>query len=94
MTETSREMPKYESHKQLWAFKIKAIVKDGDGEERETNGTAIITPEEEGYAPFEVSAEYMQKHKPFVGGYYVVYKDGYKSFSPADVFEEGNTRIN
>lgn len=88
-----REMPKYKSHKIVWALKIKSIVRDGEGENRETDGTAIITPEEEGYAPFEVSEEYMHKHKPEVGGYYVSYKDGYKSFSPAKAFEEGNTRV-
>jgi hypothetical protein len=31
----------------------------------------------------------MHKHKPQVGGYYVLYKDGYASFSPASAFEEG-----
>ena len=30
---------------------------------------------------------------PRVGGYYVVYADGYKSFSPATAFEEGYTKI-
>lgn len=35
----------------------------------------------------------MRKHKPEVGGYYVVYKDGYKSFSPAAAFDEGYTLI-
>ena len=35
----------------------------------------------------------MLKHQPTVGGYYVVYKDGYKSFSPADAFESGYTRV-
>lgn len=87
------EMPKYKSHKEVWALKIKSIVKDGEGEHRETDGSAIITPEEEGYAPFKVDHAYMHKHKPFVGGYFVQYKDGYKSFSPADVFEGGNKRI-
>jgi hypothetical protein len=31
----------------------------------------------------------MHKHKPQVGGYFVQYRDGYKSFSPAAAFEEG-----
>ena len=88
-----REMPKYQSHKQVWALKIKSIVKDGEGENRDTDGSAVITPEEEGYAPFKVDWEYMSKHKPQVGGYYVAYKDGYKSFCPAKEFEEGNTLI-
>lgn len=32
--------------------------------------------------------EFMKKHTPEVGGYIVMYKDGYTSFSPADPFEE------
>ena len=36
----------------------------------------------------------MKRHQPQVGGYYVVYApDGYASFSPADVFEEGYTLV-
>jgi len=89
----SVEMPKYKSHKEVWALKIKSIVRDGEGENRETDGSAMITPEEEGYAPFKVDHEYMHKHKPQVGGYYIVYKDGYKSFSPAEAFKEGNALI-
>lgn len=81
MTDSQRELPKYQSHKQVWGLKIKAI------------GGQTITPEDEGYAPFGVSAEYLEKHKPEVGGYYVVYDGGYKSFSPADAFEAGNTLI-
>lgn len=89
-------MPKYQSHKQVWALKIKEIVKDSDlaaKENRETDGGATITPEEDGFAPFKVGAEYIDKHKPQVGGYYVVYKDGYKSWSPAEAFEEGYSKI-
>jgi len=40
-----------------------------------------------------VSAEFLAKHKPEVGGYWVQYADGYQSFSPAAAFEEGYTRI-
>lgn len=89
----SVEMPKYQSHKEVWAFKIKSIVRDGEGENRESDGSAIITPEEEGFAPFRVEADYLRKHNPQVGGYYVIYKDGYKSFSPGQAFEEGNTLV-
>ena len=49
----------------------------------------MITPEEDGYAAFEVSKEYMEKHDPKYGGYYVLYKGGYESFSPAKAFEDG-----
>jgi hypothetical protein len=80
----SREMPRYISHKTVWALKIAKV------EPLAAEG-AIITPAEDGYAPFVVPREYMRKHVPHEGGYYVVYKDGYKSFSPAQAFEEGYT---
>jgi len=88
-----REMPKYLCHKEVHAFKIAKIVRDGEGEDRETDGSAIITPAEEGYAPFKVDFAYMVKHKPVEGGYFVVYEDGYKSFSPAEAFESGYSRV-
>ena len=56
-------------------------------------GGYIITPADEGFAPFEISMEYMGRHKPGVGGYFVVYQDGYKSYSPAKAFEEGYMRL-
>jgi hypothetical protein len=82
-TGTGRELPRYRCHKEVWALKIKDI----------DPAFGIITPVEEGYAPFEVSEDYLVKHKPYVGGYYVVYKDGYRSFSPAEAFEDGYTLI-
>lgn len=94
--QAQREMPKYRSHKIVHALKIKSIVFDKDDaqkENRETDGSATITPEEDGYAPFKVDHYYVRKHSPKVGGYYVVYEDGYKSWSPAEAFEKGYTKI-
>lgn len=90
----SGEMPKYKCYKEVYALKIAKIVKDGEGQENvETDGSAMITPEDTRYAPFKVDLAYMQKHNPQVGGYFVVYKDGYKSFSPAEAFETGYVLI-
>lgn len=94
MSDVTMEMPRYTCHKKVWALQIDAIDRDCDkaGEEgRETDGSAMITPKEAGYAPFKVDHEYLRKHKPEVGGYYVVYKGGYRSFSPADAFVDGYT---
>jgi hypothetical protein len=101
----AREMPRYRSHKTVWALKIKAIelrnatigeleeiLRDGRSA-NEFSGGAAITPEEEGFAVFLVTREYLLKHNPQVGGYYVVYADGYKSWSPAQAFDEGYTRV-
>lgn len=79
-----REMPQYQSHKKVWALKIKQV------ELRPANGH-LIHPADDGYAPFEVSDEYVQKHNPQAGGYFVVYEDGYQSWSPAAAFESGYT---
>lgn len=90
--EVIKQMPKYKCIKEVWALKIKSIVFDSDLAReagRTTDGTAIITPEGCSYAPIKLDASYVDKHKPEAGGYYVIYKDGYKSFSPAKAFEEG-----
>lgn len=93
---TGREMPKYKCHKEVWALKIKEVVLDkheAEGENRETDGSALLHFEEEGYSERLVSKEFMEKHSPEAGCYFIVYKGGYESISPADAFEEGYTLI-
>lgn len=85
---TERQLPRYQCHKRVWALKIAKI------EYSQRDGlSAIITPADDGYASFTVGEDYLQKHKPEAGGYYVVYEDGYVSFSPAAAFESGYTRL-
>ena len=95
--EAQTEMPKYQCHKKVWALKIanikRLVEKASDPMAETAYAGAIITPEDAGYGPFEVDADYVRKHAPKAGGYYVVYADGYKSWSPADAFEDGYTRI-
>jgi hypothetical protein len=82
----STEMPVYRSHKEVWALKIR-------GFEFETR---TITPEDKGYAPFSVEQEWVDRNamkQDVAGGYYVVYEDGYKSWSPAQAFEKGYTQV-
>lgn len=78
------EMPRYVCHKQVWALKIKEV--------GYTDSGASLAPHEAGYAPVIVGFDYLAKHKPEAGGYYVVYADGYRSYSPAKAFEDGYTR--
>lgn len=94
------EMPRYRSHKIVHALKIKSIVScvrvgdfDFPGDHIPNPTGALIYPEEAGYGPVSVDLAYMEKHKPQIGGYYVVYPDGYKSWSPAQAFESGYTRV-
>ena len=98
MSETDQvpsvQMPRYQCHKQVSALKIASITRYED--ERTDGpklGGAEITPAESGYAPFFIEAAYVSKHNPQADGYFVVYDDGYESWSPAEAFEQGYTRI-
>lgn len=90
-----REMPQYQCHKKVWALKIKRVDYDIELVDQgiEGMGKATLVFVDGGYAPIEVDASFTSKHKPVGGGYFVVYEDGYKSFSPADAFETGYTLI-
>jgi len=78
------KLQEYRSHKVVRACKIKSVkLKPG--------GSAIITPSKG--KKFAVSHLYVKKHNPIAGGYFVVYEDGYQSWSPGDVFDAGNTKV-
>ena len=74
--------PKYICHKTVGALKIKSI-KQSDAE-----GTGTLSFHGSKQKK-EVSAEWLLKNNPQVDGYFVVYEDGYESFSPAEPFESG-----
>lgn len=100
--EAQKELPRYQCHKKVWALKIKEVVchthecPDVSIEDfaatPDFQGGHLI-PEDESYAPIPFDAEYYRKHKPQAGGYYVMYEDGYESWSPADAFEGGYSLI-
>ncbi len=80
-------MPRYKCHKEVSALKIKQAYRlDND------SGDAVISFVE-GHDSLFVSRDWYNKHHPEAGGYYVVYEDGYASYSPAKAFEEGYTII-
>jgi len=87
----THDLPLYRCHKLVRAIQIHTIA-HRVSEDGETH-YYIYPRDVPSVGPFPVSAEYMDKHKPQCGGYYVVYEDGYESFSPADAFENGYTRI-
>ena len=77
-------MKKWKCHKVVEAGKI--IVMKPSSDDR-----VVLQTENDGF--IEVDRQYMDKHKPKVGGYYVLYEDGYHSFSPAEAFENGYTEV-
>lgn len=84
------EMPRYISHKTVWALKISAVHNVVAGHNA---GGGVLGFSDTRYADRQVSPEYMAKHLPKPGGYFVVYSDGYESFSPAEAFEKGYSPV-
>jgi hypothetical protein len=85
----SVELPVYQCHKKVRAIKIAEIHPgriDGKG-----SGATLVTMD--GTHVVCVGEHYDHKHRPTAGGYYVLYEDGYESFSPAEAFESGYTLI-
>lgn len=73
-------MRHYKAHKIVQAAKIEACGPRGD-----TFTLALEFP----VINVEVPLSWAQRHEPHPGGYFVVYEDGYRSFSPAPAFEDG-----
>lgn len=81
-----KPLPAYRSHKTVHALKITEVHQpDGAG----TPGSLHF----DGWSPRVMTAEWMTKHAPQAGGYWVRYEDGYESWSPAEAFEKGYTPI-
>jgi hypothetical protein len=83
-------LPAYKSHKIVHAAKITSI---GEPTEAGVTNLNLELPNGEGMG-YGVDNDYVTKHDPKVGGYLVVYEDGYESWSPAPQFEAGYTICN
>lgn len=83
-----REMPRYKCHKIVQALKISAI-------EIHEDKSATIAPLDKDYAHFKTDIGWADRFKGNEEdkGYYVIYEDGYKSWSTTKAFEEGYTKI-
>ena len=79
----SMALPSWKCHKEVWADKITNI----------THEAGVLRLFLADGGSIAADLEYVRKHNPKVGGYYVVYQDGYKSWSPAEAFEDGYTRV-
>lgn len=83
------DLPAYGTHQIVWAGKIAKVV--------ETDTGALLTLID-GLGDVEVDADYMRREqRDKIGGYLVIYKnvDGswYTTWSPADVFEQGHSKL-
>lgn len=94
----AEHLGEFKCHKIVRAAKIMAIEPNAMIEE-DKHGQPVGDPSIVGYsidmegagervAAF-VSVEWVGKHQPKAGGYFVVYEDGYASYSPQAAFENG-----
>lgn len=97
----SSELPLYNCHKQVRAVEISQVLKhahpDPDFDDAvfeassDFQGATLFYEHPGGDKTIAVTADWYRKHRPEAGGYYVMYDDGYTSFSPGSAFESGYT---
>ena len=82
-------MPRYHSHKTVWALQIDQVSDSGTDTTTDEGQIVTVSFKDPRYAPRTINIG----HKPIPepGWYLVQYEDGYVSFSPAEQFEKGNT---
>ena len=83
-----RDLPRYRCHKQVRALKIATI-------EIREDKSAVIAPVIVDYAVFTTPPGWAERFKGTEEdpGYFVLYEDGYASWSPSKAFEEGYTLV-
>lgn len=78
------DLPQYKCHKVVRAGRIHSCIA-GVLSVQVGNTKAVVE--------FDVGREWVKKHQPERDGYFVVYEDGYQSYSPAAAFEAGYSLI-
>jgi hypothetical protein len=87
MQKAQVEIPLYKCHKEVRAAKITEI------QSHESNGVGSHTMVFGDISGSKfLTDEWKARHNPEVGGYFVLYADGYTSYSPEAAFEEGYSK--
>ena len=74
-------LPQYQCHKIVQAARITSVDLFTDH--------CVLHHDNVAVGPLVETLAWHNKHRPQPGGYYVVYEDGYTSWSPAEAFEGG-----
>ena len=87
------ELPRWQSHKVVTAAKITFV--DMAGREDGPEGTIMlkVIAADGQEVVLDVESKVFSRGVPDVGDYFVRYDDNYKSWSPAEAFEKGYTRL-
>jgi len=90
------EMPKYKCHKIVHGLKIADVMWNGNGSVDLFFEPVDTEEPGEVFSPINIEtpdSRRFESTSPEDWGYYVVYDDGYVSWSPTKKFEDGYTRI-
>jgi len=79
-------MKKYKCHKEVTAAKID-LIQCMLGCETE------LVMQDDGSNKLVCNGDFVARHHPQEGGYFVEYEDGYQSYSPANTFKSGYTLV-
>lgn len=85
-------LPRYKGHKTVSALEI-AEVRPAEKRHAWESRNYQLVPSDTRFDPIDVTHEWYVKHSPVAGGYFVIYDDGYTSFSPKKAFESGYTLV-
>lgn len=91
MNEAMTPMPKYRSHKEVWALQIESVEDNGTDTTTDENQQVTVHFSDKRFAPRKFNLR--GKPTPEAGWYFIQYADGYESFSPAKAFAEGYVLI-
>ena len=80
------DWPRYRCHKYVEALLIAEVNVDAAS-------IVWMVPDNRSFPEFSVDSDFVMKHRPEPGGYFLRYDDGYESWSPADPFEAGYTIV-
>ena len=88
---TESHLPRYKCHKEVSTLKIQQVVEDHINPEK----PFTVYFDDPHFAPVQVTKAWADRFPWHLKdpGYYVVYEDGYTSWSPTKAFEEGYTLI-
>jgi hypothetical protein len=90
----SGDLPQWKCHKIVGAAKILTVFNEGakaDAPEKSHASIVVQVPNDK--ITVIVEQEWIDKFKPKIGGFLVMYADNYMSFSPETVFMAGYKRI-
>jgi hypothetical protein len=81
-----KELPQWKSHKQVGALEIAHVTDAHDGHR-------IVSFADATFGDMKCPENMFTRFEPGPGDFLVAYEDGYKSFSPRQVFLDGYKRL-